>query len=371
MLLKKLLIVPCDRLAKPAGSGAWWSRVTSPVNKWLGRLPVTHDGELHYWGDVPHILGKENTFMLASPLDERLTLIPPEPNCPYPSCHGTTHARYINEKELEQAVREVDAVLLSVAAGSRVEKTLNIANKLDKPVAILDWPDHAELYGDPNRVKSTYREFIYGRDFQLYFKQDLLPEIANEYTLPISPLPIRPEAFNFKPQEKKYTLFFSGRPRYEISQGDKKEIIDEVKENIPNTKIVLHYDRSTFMTRDTYTETLAASQISLSPSCRVWDSFRHCEVGISPRTALLAPEPYISTAGPPMKDGVNAILYKTKLVEDKYHLDDASIIERIRQYLDDPDKLLEMADRWRKDVYAGHTVNARSRYILEAIGNIL
>jgi len=124
--------------------------------------------------------------------------------------------------------------------------------------------------------------------------------------------------------------------------------------------------RRTFLTTLRYWRYLAESQMTLSPSGKSWDSFRHCEVGLAPASVLIAPKPFLETVGPPLRDGVNAILYDTELRAGKYHLANAPLlVEKIRHYLDHPQEREAVAIAWSRDVLSGHTVLARSRYILE------
>ena len=67
-------------------------------------------------------------------------------------------------------------------------------------------------------------------------------------------------------------------------------------------------------------------------------------------------------------DGVNAILYDTEFRDGKFHLKDGgALVEKVRYYLAHPAEREAMAKRWSTDVRAGHTILARSRYILEAM----
>jgi len=121
-----------------------------------------------------------------------------------------------------------------------------------------------------------------------------------------------------------------------------------------------------------YWYNLSRAQMALSPSGRVWDSFRHCEVGLAPLTCLIAPRPYVETVKPYLRDGKNAILYDTKLREDKkYHLvNPSALIEKIRYYLDHPNECQNLAQAWQTNVLEDHTIFARSKYIIESMEKV-
>ncbi|PIT98257.1 MAG: hypothetical protein COT71_01795 [Candidatus Andersenbacteria bacterium CG10_big_fil_rev_8_21_14_0_10_54_11] len=366
MPLRRLLLVPGQRLT---GAAAPWLRRL--IRTWRpAHGAIIHEGELQYFGDLPALLGPENVAVLSQTMDPRL-FGPPEAECPYPSCHGAKLWHTVPPRHLPQILRQVDAVLISITAGPIIQHVITAARRHDIPIALFDRPDHPELYGDPARQRNTFREFRHGDDFDLYFKQELLPDCQTDYTRPLSPLPVRLESYTLTPAKKEFSVFFCGRPRYKDSQDDKKELLEKAQQNIPRSRVLLHTARDSFLTNAAYWHNLMASQIALSPSCKVWDSYRHCEIGLSETTAIVAPIPYTVTCGPPLQDGKNAILYRTRLGNNgKYHLDDPDIIDKIRWYLDNPQECERLARVWHNDVLQGHTVTARGRYIIEQIASL-
>jgi spore maturation protein CgeB len=65
-------------------------------------------------------------------------------------------------------------------------------------------------------------------------------------------------------------------------------------------------------------------------------------------------------------------LYDTEFRGGKYHLKNQDeFVEKVRYYLNHPGERERIADRWAEDVRMGHTVYARSRYILQSIEKIL
>lgn len=367
MQLKRLLIVPGQRLTGDSPRSAA-KKLFYAIQSHLAIGPITHQGELQYFGDIPDILGPTNTFFYSRPFDHRLYRSSPEPNCPYPSCHGLPQGTFITARQLTITLKQCQAILVSATAGERGRQTINLARRYDIPVAILDRLDHEAIYGSTNIARDIHRTFLPAKDFEIYFKQDLPLGYATDSVLPISPLPIRPAAYTINQDPlKKSTIFYSGRPRYDISQADKQAIIEKIQQSIPETDILLHTSRKTFITNQEYFDRLTRAHIALSPSCRVWDSFRHCEVGLSATTALLAPKPYSETCGPQLRNDENAILYHTSLKEGKHHLDDPDIVDKIKHYLSHPDQLLRLARQWHQDVTTGHTTAARAQYLVNAI----
>ena len=357
MKIKKLLVVPADRI------------VMNNPNKLL------YSGELIFYSDLPKILGKENTYVYGTYSKHLLSDGLPK-NCPYPSCHNAPLPTFVDESGVDDIISSVDVVLISILATRRGDHIKKKARQYGKPIALFDFPDHETNYGSKNILKDLCHGNVLNEDYDLYFKKDLPLGYSSEFVLPIAPVPVRPESFDFKQIDKKYSLFYSGRGHgphaHSGYQKDRRQTVELIRNNIKNVKFVCHDTNHTFMSMRQYWDSMSESRICLSPSGRVWDSFRHTETGLAPNTALVAPKPWVHTVGPELVDGVNSILYDTELIGNKYSLVNKNdLLEKINYYLENPDECSKIARKWSEDVMSGHTIYARSKYIIESIENKL
>lgn len=373
MTIKKILVVPSDRIVKlqkpekDSDKRGVLRKFAHHIKYKLGRGQLQYDAEMIFCSDIPIVLGQENVFVLNSYQKHYFRKKVPD-NCPYPSCLNPPVPTFISEQQLSYVMREVNAVLVSSHAGLRGFKVIEKAKVKDIPVAIIDVRDHESDYSSADIQKNMYGDFVFKEQCDLYFKKDLPVGYKTDTLLPLVPTPVRPESFEFKNLAKETDIFYSGRRRKDKCQPDRAETVELVRENIKNADIVEHEGRSSFMPIREYWDKLSRCRISLSPSGRVWDSFRHCEVGLAKSTVLLVPRPYLETVEPYLEDGENAILYDTELRGCRYHLKNKSeFIEKVKHYLNDESRLQKMADRWKNDVMTGHTIAARSKYIIESM----
>lgn len=368
MRLRSILIVPADSIVERTSLPDFMLRIfRSAKMKFVGGSMV-YDSEIQRYADIPNVLGKENVFFFGKLYLHFFSKSIP-PFSPYPSCHGMPSVESVcEEREAKRVISRVDAVLVSVRAGMRGKLAIEEAKRIDKPVAIIDVYDHYANYGLKDVGETELcRGFRIKKDFDLYFKNDLPLGYRNDSILPLAPCPLRPESYSFHVLPKDADIFFSGRRRVR-GQADGEELLSVLKGASFKIRAFIHEKRTDFLSLREYWDFLSSARIALSSSRLVWDSFRHCETGLAPKTALLAPKPYVETVGPELKDGKNAILYETELRDGKYHLVQANeVLEKIRYYLAHPTDLEAIAEAWTRDVLASHTIFARSKYIIESI----
>lgn len=373
MRIKKLLVVPCDGLVAPREvrwRAPFLDKAASYLALQLGRSGFAYDGEIQFYGDLPLLLGRENVFIYGR-FHPHLYLRSVPKDSPYPSCHGLPESQTVGSREISGVLGGVDAVFVSLRAGARGQEILAEAGRRNIPRAVLDFEDQPEVYGAANIASKITRSYRGGEHFELYFKKELPLGWRTDKTLPLAPTPVRPGSYHFPDAAKRCTIFYSGRSRPGC-QADRDEVLALLGE-LPGT-LFLGQDsrRQTFISTRQYWRYLAESRMALSPSGKSWDSFRHCEVGLAPRALLIAPKPYIETAGPVLRDGVNAILYDAEFRAGKYHLVNGhTLMDKIRYYLGRDQERGTLAAAWSRDVLAGHTVRARSRYILESMEQAL
>ncbi|RJQ36776.1 glycosyltransferase family 1 protein [Candidatus Parcubacteria bacterium] len=368
MAIKTILIVPAAGIRNDALERPIISRLTA-ARRYLS--PASgYDAEIQFYGDIPAILGAERTFVLGGFLPHLHAARVPA-HAPYPSCHGVPPITAVRAAALETVLSAVDAVLVSTRAGGAGERAIRAARKRDIPVVLLDFPDHWELYGAPDARARLAGSFQAGRDFDLLFMKDLPRGEQTDAVLPLAPSPVRPSSYVLPTALKSSDIFFSGRTRTEC-QDDRPEVVDLIRGAFKKARIIEHdVKRQSFTLIQDYWTYLAEARMALSPSGKSWDSFRHAEVGLAPLTALIAPKPYIETTGPALEDGRNAILYDIEFRGGRFHLKNgAELVEKIRSYLARPQAIESLARAWARDVRAGHTILARSRYILNEMERV-
>ncbi|MBI2639317.1 MAG: glycosyltransferase family 1 protein [Candidatus Sungbacteria bacterium] len=372
--LKKIIIVPPDPIIEKEPSqpvAAFFARSAKYFKRRLWQDTSVYDGELQFYADMPAFLGESNVYVFGKYLPHFYSPKVPA-GCAYPSCHGIPRSTYVPEKELEGVIKEADAVLISTRSSKkRRELAGQLAKKNGIPVAMIDFKDHYSVFAGQAADEEICRGFKRGNDYDLYFKKDLPLGRRSDVVLPLAPVPVRPESYRFNVLSKDVDIFYSGKIRQK-GTGDRGDIVDLVKNQFPSSVVFEHVDHHTFLSLRSYLDNLSRAKIALSPSGVVWDSFRHCEVGLAPQALLLAPKPYMEVVGPFLEDGVNAVLYETEFRDGKYHLINSNeLIEKIKYYLSNDDKRVRIANNWAGNVKAGHTGVARSRYIAESIDKIL
>lgn len=372
MKVKKILVVPAESIVERDSAfwrGGFFVDFAKYVKRKFGQMPSVYDAELQRYADIPKVLGAGNVLIFGRLYPHFYSSEMPR-LCPYPSCHGTPRAQIVSESGIRDAINAVDAVLVSARAEKRGEIAIAAARKRSIPVAIIDAHDHQSNYGKADLWPELCRGFKHKEHFDIYFKNDLPLGYRTEYLFPLAPCPLRPESYNFRALAKDADLFFSGKMRAR-DQDDGRELLALARSSFSNVRFFEYAARGEFLSFSDYWDFLSRSRIALSPSRSVWDSFRHCETGLAPGTALVAPRPYLETVGPPLMDGVNSILYDTELRSGKYHLTNAGeLIEKMRRYLSYPGERERIAARWKEDVLGGHTILARSKYIVESIEKI-
>jgi len=370
MNIRRMIYVPSDRIViqKSMGMHASIKNILKNLLPETANLPM-YDAEMLCCGDLSVILGASNIFTYGKyqPQYFRNKI---SKYCPYPSCCMTPKTTPIEESEFDNYIRKVDVILVSSRAGKRGFNAIKHARRHDIPIAIIDVQDHELIYGSHEIRKFLTREYKLKEHFDIYFKKDLPIGFKSDVVIPLAPTPVRPEAHSFDNLNKEYDIFYSGRKRETRCQDDRSQMVELVKNNFNNVKFHEHESRKSFLPIREYWSNIARSHITLSPSGRSWDSFRHCEVGLTGTTVLLAPKPYIETIGPALIDSENAILYDTKIKDGRYHIiNEQEILEKIENYLKNRTKMQEIAKKWNKDVINGHSIKARSKYIIEVMEN--
>ena len=87
------------------------------------------------------------------------------------------------------------------------DRVIRAARDRSVPIAVLDALDHESSYTAVDYTAAIFRGFEPGRDFDVYFKKDLLPGRATDTILPLAPMPIRPRSYQFSVLPKDIDIF--------------------------------------------------------------------------------------------------------------------------------------------------------------------
>lgn len=371
MKIKKLLVVPCFKLIQDDKvPKSFLERAIASVGGILKSKALINNQEILAYADVPKILGSEHVFFLGQ-------LRPPlcDPAVPsrsvYPSFHGATRGTEIPMSDLPAVLKEVNAVLISILAGTHRDEIIRQARRHGLPIIIIDYVEHESNYGATDRGKELSRGLVRGKDFDLYFKLDLPLGYQTEAIRPLAPVPVRPQSYQFTSGVKDIDIFFSGRHR-PVYQGDREETTTLVKSHFPGAMVLEHRGFQGYQSPIKYWVRVARSKMALCPSGRTWATQRQTETALVPGTVLITPRPYIETTGPALQENTNAVLYDVEFREGKYHLANPNgLREQITYYLSRPSELKRLSEAWTNDVLCGHTIMARTQYMLDSIERVL
>ena len=324
--------------------------------------------EHYYYGDFVNVVGYDNVAIVGKYYKE-YSAQKLNPYTLYPSLFNTPAVREISYKEALNEIGQFDVIFLGGRCGIAGEAIRMEALSKDKFIVQLDYQDDKEIYKYPTDKMLT-RGKVYGRDYHIYFKHDIPLGMLSERVKPIAPMPIRIENYpkiNCEWSQKVNNIFYSGRI-YHGARSDRADLVKKISSKVPKSNIK-YTESNTITSIYEYASNLSTSKIALTPSGKVWDSTRHCEVGIY-NCAPLIPEPDCEIVGSAIKNGVNAISYQMKLSNftGELEIDDSDdLVGRINEYLSSNQKLQLIADNWSKEIKANHTTLARAEYLVNCI----
>jgi Glycosyl transferases group 1 len=329
-------------------------------------------GEVLYYCELSSLLGRDSVFILGGYSNLYFRSHPEEVS--YPSLTRIPPAVPVTPEQAKSLLGQVDAVLVTPDGIRRNEGLIQDFARLDKPTAIIDFQDHEAMFVDPNA--QVERDFKQGKHFTHYFKKDLPLRETRKNFFPLAPLPVRPECYNLRPggwEGKSLDIFFRGRLGAGRVRKEREEAVRLLRTAYPNTDITwtdVEEGRGIFprrMVGKEYWQEFERSRIALSPGGRVWDSFRHCEIGLFGCT-LIIPLPDCQMAGIALRDGYNCIGYDVRVEDGEHRLvNSTGLVEKVRGYLKDDKALQRLALQWQRDVMQSHTSKARAQQILDGI----
>jgi hypothetical protein len=316
--------------------------------------------ELYNYSDIPILNGMKNTYILGNYYREYTIKKIPELTR-YPSIHNNAEGNHINLKEALSLIHIYDAIIIGIRSGKVGNIIRKEGIKRNIPIIMIDYFDHKEIYSNSS-YENLFRGLKPNYDFNIYFKHDLPIGLGKKNIYPLAPMPCNPNNYpkiNSDWSNKNINIFYRGRNSHN-PRADRIQITEIINNNIPNS-IIEKINLNDNFTLNDYAFNLAKSKIAISPSGKVWDSTRHTEVSIF-NCAPLIPEPDCEVVNDCIKDGVNAITYNPLNV-----INNNNLIDKINFYLSNDSKLEEIGKNWNKEVNSYHTINSRSKYILDKI----
>ena len=356
------------------------------------KIKNTHEvkyfnGELNHYGEIISINGKNKTFFL----DEIHPIYLKSKNLNYlkdaknkkiieshPSNLGFETPSYIKKIEIISKKIKFDCVIFSTQSNKENFELIDFFKKQNTKIILFDKIDHPEVYY--NQSTDLYRGFN-KNNFDLYFKQDIPLSNNDEKIYPIAPIPSTIK-INLKDYEKIKTnfnpfFFFIGDYRKNITRKDRFEIINFLKENFKKSTLELTIKKDVFLSKKKIDDCLLKPSINLSPSGKVWCSYRHCEL-VNYFSPIILPKPNCKTAPGSFEDMKNCIFYETEidnnllsLNNSNYKIKNIKIFkEKIEYVLESKNLAKEIFFNYYNLIINYHTRNKRAKYILDTISNI-
>lgn len=375
MSIQRVLIVPSEFVTTYSKRRLWkFKRVCKALRyrRFQTAFEVMNAhmlvAEVLHYADIPKILGVENTYMVGRYYRDYTRKSIPR-HTRYPSLHKTPKGTYIDESELAEVIKKVEAVIICKRAGSLGDRARSLARKHDVFMAVVDHFDDLELYKNPD-TKPLTDGLRYGQDYHLYFKHDIPLGRASDTLLPIAPMPVRVESYPvaaWNGYQRDISVFYRGQQRLGVLRGDRHQLAELIRSHIPSAVIDNQPKRKTFSVKE-YWEKLARSLIAYTPSGKVWDSTRHCETALFGCVPLI-PQPDCETVNSAVRNGENAIAYETQRTRNGEYVvvNVKKTLDRVKEVLSDGIELPRIAESWRQEVFVNHTTEARARYLVDAI----
>lgn len=323
--------------------------------------------EHYHYIDLVKIIGRQNVFMLNE-FNEKYLTSKIDQTSPYISMNNFNEPTYISYKNAMDMISKCDVIISSVRLDNKGKRLLEFSKSLKKFIVIVDYLDHLDIYKSNSHDKDIlYRGKKLGTDFSLYLKHDIPLNFKDDDCIyPLAPMPVRQE--NFPDAERNFTskensFFYSGRIKHGV-RNDRVELIKLISNHFNN--LYFNFSEDAFLTMNNYIKAAINSKICVSPSGKVWDSTRHCEIGLL-NSAPLIPKNNCKILGEPLLDLENCILYE---VNDSFSiLNNQKLIHKLNELIKEinQEKLSNIAKSWRDNVLKHHTTLARAKFLYNKI----
>ncbi len=332
--------------------------------------------EHYHYAHFPHILGKENTFIIGEYYQDYLTKSIP-PYTRYPSLHNSPEATHISFKDAINSITDYDAVIIGIRSGEYGESLRKIAKKKDILVAYLDYSDHPQIYRTKtsNQKNIIFRGLKKHNDFDIFFKHDVPISFDDNDVHPICPMPLSIENYpdleikNF--ENRNINISFLGRLHDKL-QKERGVMVNFLQKNFNKT----YFKRYGFndINRQSlidYSKVLQNSKIIFSPSGKVWDSVRHAEAACYKSVPLIS-KPYCKLANNLNINKSNSIFYDLRLKKNDFEIININQLEeKINHILNNENIFNELSNNWYKEIKNKNTLLKRAEYLINIIRNKL
>ena len=269
----------------PGNDLAWWGRLNEIENV---HVSIAGNPNLSFFDENPDSEGAQR----------------------WPVLFGFKPVNVLSEEEVLQNLIKFDYLLVSSAFDKSFLQILDKAKKLNLPIALIDAYDDEPVY----ELGESYLLSSQRCHYDLLFKKDLPLGLRSDKVLPLAPMPYpSSKNYTFKEEKSFKSIFFSGADRPNITRPDRAIICNYLERNFPDSSIYLNQPK---LPEDLYEYLNRESLIQLSPSGRVWDSFRHCAAAID-SPVLIIPENDCELTWNVFQDEDNCLTYNPKRLDGR------------------------------------------------------
>jgi len=336
------------------------------------------NGELNHYGEISKIIGSDNVFYLDEihPIyikkycsdyfknNKNYKLIES-----YPSNFNYEKQNYTTLKEVLNKNIKFDFAIFSVKSFDKNFEIIEYLKSINTIVIMFDKLDDPNIYFKEKNYKITKN---YKYNFDLIFKQDIPLWNKEKNVFPIAPIPSVVKNLKEKDnitENKSNYFYFSGDYRKNITRKDRFDIIEFLKKEFDNSFVNLTSHRKIFLSKQKQDKLLFNAKINISPSGKVWDSYRHCEL-INYGSPILIPKPNCKTASGEFKDMENCIMYETQNHNNDFELvDKVNLKKKIEAVLRSAKTRKYMYENYFNLVTNYHSRYKRSEYIINILKN--
>lgn len=336
------------------------------------------NGELNHYGEISKILGKDKVFFLDELhpiyIKELCTNYFKNKNNQkliesYPSNFNFDKQKYINLKEIIKKKIKFDFAIFSAKSFEENYKIINFLKSNKTKIVMFDKLDDQEIYFKDKNFKIADN---YKFKYDIIFKQDIPIYNTESNVFPIAPIPcVLQSNYSNKNNNnfKSYNFYFSGDYRKNITRKDRFDIIEFIKKEFSQSSINITTGRKSFFSKNDQDTFLNKSKINISPSGKVWDSYRHCELA-NYNSPILLPKSNCKVVPGEFEDMKNCIIYETEIINNEFVITNLdNLREKISSVLKDDFIRKQLFDNYLNLIKNYHTRYKRSEYIVNILKN--
>ncbi len=358
----KILISPSVVLTLDFHNNFLLKKINLFLQKNLSSKLTMVNGEMNHYGDMISLLGSKNIFFLDvihesyyakknqsfKNLYER-----------YPSSFFFKKPNFIKIKEIYNQNINFDFYLVSSQSKKENFELINFLKKKNTKIGLFDKQDDNHIYLNHDSFFKKYNI----NDFDIIFKQDVPLNLNCQKIIPIAPVPCKINISKTNQKiEKNFITTFVGDYRKNVTRFDRVDIINFFEKYFIKD-CFFHFNKDNYLQRAKLSSLLHNSTINLSPSGKVWDSYRHCEL-VNYGKPILLPVPDCKTADGKFIDMKNCIFYETKIINNKHYVINKNLLlKKINEFLLNDKLRLSMYSNYYSLISNHHTTIKRALYI--------